>query len=224
MDRAVFVFFRSDEKVLKLDGARCCSVAQSCPTLWPHGLQHIRPLCPSPSTKVCPSWCLLRRWCHPAISSSDALFSFFPQSFPASGTFPMSHLFTSDDQNTRVGAYARLILNIIKPWIVHCTKKKKKKRKTCLHFLWMALERDQQEMGVYVKWGWGGAYRCLRRSRLHSVYWHLSRPLWGCFWEIRPQLHFRPPPPPSSESLRSLWLTVADYLIKTGARDYTVIG
>ena len=126
MDRAVFVFFWSDEKVLKLDGARCCSVAQSCLTLWPHGLQHIRPLCPSPPTKVCPSWCLLRRWCHPAISSSDALFSFCPQSFPASGTFPMSHLFTSDDQNTGVGAYDYLILNIIKPWIIHCTKNKKK--------------------------------------------------------------------------------------------------
>ena len=57
-----------------------------------HGLQHTRPLCPSPSPKVCPNSCPLHWWCHPAISSSDALFSFCPQSFPASGTFPVSQL------------------------------------------------------------------------------------------------------------------------------------
>ena len=69
----------------------------SCPvvsnSLRPHGLQHARPLCPSPSPKVCPSSCPLYRWCHLALSSSDALFSFCPQSFPESGTFPMSQLF-----------------------------------------------------------------------------------------------------------------------------------
>ena len=43
------------------------------------------------------SSCSLHQWCRPAISSSDALFSFCPQSLPASGTFPMSHLFTSDE-------------------------------------------------------------------------------------------------------------------------------
>ena len=64
----------------------CCfwSVTQLCLTLWPHGLQHTRPLCPSPSPEVCPSSCPSHWWCHPAISSSDALFSFCPQSFPAS--------------------------------------------------------------------------------------------------------------------------------------------
>ena len=55
-----------------------------------HGLQNTRPLCPSPSPEVCPSSCPLHQWCHPAISPSDALFSFCPQSFPTSGTFPMS--------------------------------------------------------------------------------------------------------------------------------------
>ena len=49
-------------------------------SLWPHGLQHARPFCPSPSPKVCPSSCPLHPWCHPAISSSDALFSFCPSS------------------------------------------------------------------------------------------------------------------------------------------------
>ena len=55
-------------------------------SLWPHGIQHTQPLFPSPSPKVCPSSCPLRRWCHPAISFSDTLFSFCPHSFPASET------------------------------------------------------------------------------------------------------------------------------------------
>ena len=70
----------------------CCSVTQLYPTLWPHGLQNVRPSCPSPSPEVFPSSCPLHWWCHPAISSSGALFSFCPQSFPASGTFPMNQL------------------------------------------------------------------------------------------------------------------------------------
>ena len=74
----------------------------SCPvmsnSLWPHGLQQARPPCPSPSPKVCSSSCPLHWGFHPATSFSDALFSFYPQSFPASGTFPMSQLSTSDDQ------------------------------------------------------------------------------------------------------------------------------
>ena len=61
-------------------------------SLQSHGLQHARPLCPSPSPKVCPNSCPLHLWCHPAISSSDTLFSFCPQSSPASGPFPVSHL------------------------------------------------------------------------------------------------------------------------------------
>ena len=76
----------------------------SCPvvsdSLWPHGLKHARPPCPSSSLRVCPSSCSLHWWCHLAISSSDALFSFCPRSFSASGTFPMSRLCTSHDQST----------------------------------------------------------------------------------------------------------------------------
>ena len=66
----------------------CCSVTQSCPVLWPRG--HMVPPSPSPSPKVYPSSFSLHWWCHPAISSSDILFSFCPWSFPASGTFPVS--------------------------------------------------------------------------------------------------------------------------------------
>ena len=48
----------------------------------PHGLQYPRPPCPSLTPEVCPSSCPLHWWCHPVISSSEALFSFYPQSFP----------------------------------------------------------------------------------------------------------------------------------------------
>ena len=62
-------------------------------SLWPHGLRHARPPCPSLSPGVCSDSCPLRQWCHPNISSPVILFSFCLQSFPASGSFPMSRLF-----------------------------------------------------------------------------------------------------------------------------------
>ena len=65
--------------------------------LWPHGLQHARLLCPSLSPRVCSNSCPLSQWCHPTISSSVTVFS-CPQSFPASGSFPMSWLFASGSQ------------------------------------------------------------------------------------------------------------------------------
>ena len=71
---------------------------------WPHGLQHARPPCPSPSPGVCLNSCPLSHWCHPTISSSAVPFSSFPQSFPASGSFPMSQLFPSHGQSTGVSA------------------------------------------------------------------------------------------------------------------------
>ena len=79
-----------------------------------HGLQHARPLCPSPSPYVCPNFCYW--WCHPAISFSDALFSFCPQSFPASGTFSMSQLFASDDQNTGISTSESVLPTSIQGW------------------------------------------------------------------------------------------------------------
>ena len=75
-----------------------------------------RPPCPSPSPRVCPSSCPLHQWCHPAISSSDTLFSFCLQSFPASGTFPMSWLFTSGNPNTGVSASASALPMSIQDW------------------------------------------------------------------------------------------------------------
>ena len=59
----------------------------------PHGLQLARPLCPSQSLRVCLSSCSLHLWCHPTCSSSDILFSFCPQTFPATGTLPVLNNF-----------------------------------------------------------------------------------------------------------------------------------
>ena len=75
-----------------------------------------QPPWPSKSPRVCPISCSLHQWCHPAISSSDALFSFCPQYFPASGTLPMSQMFTSDDQNTEVSASASVLPMNIQDW------------------------------------------------------------------------------------------------------------
>ena len=61
----------------------------------PHGPQHTRPPCPSPAPRVYPNPCPSSRWCHPTLSSSVVPFSSCPQSFPASGSFQMSQLFTS---------------------------------------------------------------------------------------------------------------------------------
>ena len=72
------------------------SVTQSCLTLQPHGLQHARLPCPSPIPGACSNSCPLSQWWHPTISSSVIPFSSCPQSFPASGSFPMSQLFASD--------------------------------------------------------------------------------------------------------------------------------
>ena len=63
-----------------------------------HGLQHTRLTCPSPTPGACSNSCPLSWWCHPTISSSVILFSSCLQSFPASGSFPMSRLFTSGGQ------------------------------------------------------------------------------------------------------------------------------
>ena len=78
------------------------SVAQSCPTLWPHEPQHARPHCPSPTLGIHPNPCPLCRWCHPTISSSVIPFSSHLESFPASGSFQMSQLSASGGQSIGV--------------------------------------------------------------------------------------------------------------------------
>ena len=78
-------------------------------SLQPHGPQHARPPCLSPTPGIHPNPCPSSRWCHPTISSSVVPFSSCPQSLPASGSFQISQLFTSGGQNTGVSASAPVL-------------------------------------------------------------------------------------------------------------------
>ena len=78
-------------------------------SLQPHGLQHARPPCPSPTPEVYSNSCPSRQWCHPTISSSIVPFSSCPQSLPASGSFQMSQLFTSGGQSIGVSTSASVL-------------------------------------------------------------------------------------------------------------------
>ena len=84
-------------------------------TLWPHGLQHARLPCPSPTPGACSDSCLSSRWCHPTISSSVITFSCL-QSCLASGSFPMSQFFASGGQNIGVSASASVLPMNILDW------------------------------------------------------------------------------------------------------------
>ena len=85
-------------------------------SLRPHGLQHARPACPSPTRRVYPNSCPLSRWCHPAISSSVVPFSSRLQSFPASGSFQMSQLFTLGGQSIGVSASTSVLPMNTQEW------------------------------------------------------------------------------------------------------------
>ena len=78
-------------------------------SLWSHGLQHARPPCPSPTPRVYSNSCPLSQWCHPTISSSVIPFSSCLQSFPASGSFPMSQFFESGGKSTGVSASSSVL-------------------------------------------------------------------------------------------------------------------
>ena len=108
-------------------------------SLWPHELQHSRPPCPAPTPRVHPNPCPSSQWCHPNISSSVISFSSCSQSFPASGSFQMSQLFTAGDQsigvsvstsvlpmNTQGWSFLVLVLAFINN--VHELKNKKKNK------------------------------------------------------------------------------------------------
>ena len=86
-------------------------------SLWPIGLKHTRLPCSSPSLGAHSNLCPLSRWCHPTISSSIVPFSYCPQSFPGSRSFPMSQLFASGVQSTRASASASVLSMNIQDWL-----------------------------------------------------------------------------------------------------------
>ena len=93
------------------------SVARLCPTLCnPNGLQHPRLPCPSPTPRACSNSCPSSQWYHLTISSSVIPFSSRLQSFPASGSFPMSRFFTAGGQSIGVLALASVLPVNIQDW------------------------------------------------------------------------------------------------------------
>ena len=85
-------------------------------SLWPHGLQHTRVLCPPLSPRVCSNSCPLSWWFYLTISTSATPFSFCLQSFPGSGSVLMSRLLTSGGQSTGASASASVLPVNIQGW------------------------------------------------------------------------------------------------------------
>ena len=101
------------------DSAICISSVQSlshADSLQPHEPQHTKPPCPSPTLRVYPNSCPLSQWCHLTISSFVIPFSSCPQSFPTSGSFQMSQLFTSGGQNTGVSVSTSVLPMNTQDW------------------------------------------------------------------------------------------------------------
>ena len=91
-----------------------CSVMSN--SLWSHERQHARLPCPSPIPRAYSNSLRLHQWCHWTISSSVVPFSSCPQSFPASGSFPMSWLFTSGGQSIEASASVSVLPMNIQDW------------------------------------------------------------------------------------------------------------
>ena len=90
-------------------------------SLRPHESQHARPPWPSPTPRVHSNSCPSSQWCHPPISSSVVPFSSCYQSLPASGSFPMSQLFTWGGQSTGVSASASFLPKNTQDWSLEWT-------------------------------------------------------------------------------------------------------
>ena len=120
MNFMLSVFYNNNNKhhthTNKHKGVQFSSGSQSCPTLWPHGLQHARLSCPSPTPRACLNSCPLSWSGHPTISSSVVPFSPHLQSFTASGSFQMSQFFASSGQSMGVSASLSVLPMNIQDW------------------------------------------------------------------------------------------------------------
>ena len=97
----------TDQQYHKSVSQFSCSVMSA--SLWPHGLQNARLLCPSPTSGAYSNSCPPSQWCHSTTSSSVGPFSSCLQSFPTSGSFPMSQFFASVSQNIGASASASVL-------------------------------------------------------------------------------------------------------------------
>ena len=100
----MYIQFSSVRSLLMSDSLRC------------HGLQHTRPPCPSPTPRACSNSCQLSQWCHPTVSSPVIPFSSCLQSFPASGSLPMSQFFASGGKSTGVSTSASVLPMNTQDW------------------------------------------------------------------------------------------------------------
>ena len=118
VDKNIFQVFISSEMYSFIGNMQknkfSCSVVSD--SLWPHGLHYARLPCPSPTPGACSNSCLSSWWCHPIVSSSVVPFSSCLQSFPASGSFPVSQFFISDGQSIAVSASASVLPMNIQDW------------------------------------------------------------------------------------------------------------
>ena len=118
----MWIFRLQIHQFFEFHGVRKCfsSVQLSCKVvsdpLRPHGLQHAWLPCPSPTPGACSKLGSFSGWCHPTILSSVIPFSSCLQSFPASGSFPVSQFFTSGGQNIGVSASASVLPMNIQDW------------------------------------------------------------------------------------------------------------
>ena len=141
----------------------CCSATKLCPTLCdPHGLQHARFPCPSPSPRDCSNSCPLSQWYHPTISSSVIPFSSCLQSLPASGFFPVSRLFASGGQSIGVwkhqSSLEELMLKLKAQYFGHLWELTHWKRPWCWERLKARGEGDDRGWDVWMpsvtQWTW----------------------------------------------------------------------
>ena len=100
----------------QLSSVQSFSCSFVCNSLWPHGLQHTRPPCPSPTPRAYSNSCLSSGSCHPTISSSVVPFHSCLHSFQASGSFQMCQFFASSGQSTGVSALASVLPMNIQDW------------------------------------------------------------------------------------------------------------
>ena len=131
-------------------------------SLWPHGLQHARIPCPSPTAGAYSNSCPSTRWCHPNISSSAVPFSSIFQYFPASASFQMSQLFASGGQSIGVSASASILSMINQDWFP----------------IWTIKKAEHQRTDAFEWWCW---------RRLLRVPWTARRPNQSILKEISPE-------------------------------------
>ena len=110
------IYVKHCAKYFAFSSVEFSSVSQLCLTLRPHGLQHTRPPCPSPTPRVYSNSCPLSQWCHPTVSSSVIPFSSRLQSLPASESFQMSQFLASGGQSIGVSALGSVLPMNIQDW------------------------------------------------------------------------------------------------------------